>query len=198
MLETYLRPAYQCYLVEPIAKRVTRFSPKKVTYFACLSGLLMVPALMLGLLTIATLLLIVSGFLDTLDGTLARIKSKESDVGTVLDIISDRAVEFAAILGLYAVDPTHRGLLALAMLGSCYLCVTSFLVVGIFTPNRSEKGFHYSPGLIERAEAFIFFIMMIWLPDYFATLASLFTLLVLLTTYLHLKQFMQFKASSRS
>lgn len=188
MIETYLRPTYQYCVVNPIARK-TQLSPVKITYFACLTGILVVPALMLNLPKIAIMLLLISGFLDTLDGTVARMTDKTSNMGGVLDIVSDRMVELAVIIGLFFVDPGNRALGALAMLGGCYLCVTSFLVVGIFSPNQSEKGFHYSPGLVERAEAFIFFIAMILWPDYFSLLAYLFTGLLLLTSYLHIRQF---------
>ena len=64
------------------------------------------------------------------------------------------------------------------MLGSVLICITSFLVVAIVSDNQSEKSFYYSPGLMERAEAFIFFILMIWLPQYFSFLSMSFIILV--------------------
>lgn len=196
MLESILRPLYQLYVVQPIIKWVRHISPLKITYTACLAGIMASILLMLHFPITATLLLLTSGFLDTLDGTVARLENKTSNLGTVLDIISDRVVELAIMLGLFAIDPIPRGGLILAMLGSCYLCITSFLVVGIFTPNQSDKGFHYSPGVIERAEAFIFFILMIWLPDYFPWLASLFSSLVLLTSFLRIKEFIRFNQNN--
>lgn len=190
MIETYLRPTYQLCIVNPIAKKIP-FSPEKITYAACLIGILVTPALVLNLPNLAIFLLLISGFLDTLDGSVAKITNCTSSTGSVLDIVSDRIVELAVIIGLFFVDPAHRALGALAMLGSCYLCITSFLVVGIFTPNQSSKGFHYSPSLIERAEAFLFFIAMILWPNQFKQLAFLFTGLVLLTSLLHIKQFIK-------
>ncbi|HZW61687.1 MAG TPA: CDP-alcohol phosphatidyltransferase family protein [Candidatus Babeliales bacterium] len=190
MLESILRPTYQVYVVDPILRWVRHYSPMTITYASCVTGVVAAIVLVLRLPSLATLLLLISGFLDTLDGTVARVGNKTSSLGSVLDIVSDRIVEFAIMFGLFALDPLHRGGLTLAMLGSCYLCITSFLVVGIFTPNESNKGFHYSPGLIERAEAFIFFILMIWLPNYFSWLANLFTSLVVLTSFLRIKQFM--------
>ena len=80
------------------------------------------------------------------------------------------------------------------MLGSILLCVTSFLVVGIFSENSSKKGFYYSPGLIERLEAFIFFICMLVLPMYFEALSIIFTILVVMTTVIRV---MQFRTQSR-
>src|SRR3990167_10796597 len=145
--------------------------------------------LLLGFVKLAILCLVLSGFLDTLDGTVARLSGNTSAAGSVLDIVCDRIVESVVILALFAVDPSHRSWLAFFMLMSCYICITSFLVIGIFTKNKSAKEFHYSPGLIERTEAFLFFIAMMWWPDYFGLLSSIFICLVLLTSYLHIKAF---------
>lgn len=190
MIEVYLRPIYQLFLLNHIAKGIKTVNPIKITLLACLSGILVAPLLLFHLPKLATLFLLISGFLDTLDGAVARERGVSSNSGTVLDIVSDRMVEFAVIFGLYIYDPANRGALILLMLGSCYICITCFLVVGVFTANHSQKGFFYSKGLIERAEAFVFFIMMIWLPHYFSLLALLFVALVFLTSYLHIKEFL--------
>ena len=102
-------------------------------------------------------------------------------MGAVLDIFSDRCVESALVVGFYWLDPIGRGLPAIAMLVSILLCITSFLVVGIFSENESQKSFHYSPGLMERTEAFIFFALMMFLPQWFHLLAWVFAGLVLYT-----------------
>ena len=75
------------------------------------------------------------------------------------------------------------------MLGSVFICVTSFLIVSLFIPNTGEKSFHYSPGIIERAEAFFFFSLMILLPQYFTVLSLIFSLLVFLTAFIRIKEF---------
>jgi phosphatidylglycerophosphate synthase len=164
-------------------------SPNLITLTGCISGLIIFPMLYLNHQLIATLLLCISGYLDTLDGSLARVSNKTSADGTIYDIVSDRIVETSVVIGLFCIDAAHRGYFALAMLGSILICVTSFLVVGIFTANTSNKSFHYSPGLIERAEAFIFFIAMIWLPQYFNFMAILFSILVIYTAYRRIRQF---------
>lgn len=191
MLESYVRPLYQTYFANYIAKLFKAVSPWHITALACLVGVMVAPALLFNLPRLAIGLLLFSGFLDTLDGSIARETGTTSDVGTVVDIVADRIVEFAVILGLFMVDPSQRALTTITMLGSCYICITSFLVIGIFTPNHSQKGFNYSSGIIERAEAFIFFIMMIWIPNYFNLLGIMFIVLVLLTSYLHLRRFIK-------
>lgn len=191
MIDSRFRNPYQRWIVEPILKTqaIQRFSPNTLTLFACLFGISILPLLALHYSHLALAALIMTGFLDTLDGSLARHLKTTSPKGTVFDITSDRLVEFSIILGLYAFDPTHRALGTLLMLGSVLICVTSFLVVGIFEDNQTEKGFHYSPGIMERAEAFLFFGAMILFPSYFMILAILFTSLVFLTAVIRLRQF---------
>jgi len=195
MLETSIRLHYQAYLLDPLLKLsfIKKLSPNFITLLACFTGLAVLPMMWLGKFALATLFLIMSGYFDTLDGRLARLTERTSDHGTVYDIISDRIVESAAVIGLFSIDPQHRGGLALLMLSSILVCVTSFLLVGVFSENDSEKSFHYSPGIMERAEAFIFFIAMMWLPVYFNTLAIVFSSLVLLTAYLRIRQFNKFR-----
>lgn len=192
MLEAILRPRFQRYCVDSVAKVLSTasvISPLDITLLAGICGIGTFVLLVNSLPVIASVLLLISGYLDVLDGSLARVKGSHCAFGAVLDIVMDRFVEFAMVLGLFWVDPISRGLLCMLMLGSILLCVTSFLVVGIFSDNHSEKSFHYSPGLMERAEAFIFFIaMMIW-PQGFTLLAILFTVLVLLTTITRVFQF---------
>lgn len=197
MLEAILRSHYQKQFIDPVSQFFSKkLSANHITTVGFLLGVSVAPALAFHHPLIATLLLTLSGYCDTLDGTIARITHTTSHLGTVFDIISDRAVEFSVILGLFCIDPQHRGFLSMMMLGSVLLCVTSFLIVGIFTPNQSEKSFHYSPGLMERAEAFIFFMMMIWLPTYFTFLASLFSALVFFTAYRRIYQFVKYHEES--
>lgn len=190
MLETYIRPLYQQLCVNFIAKKLAgTIAPNTITVLAGFIGVLVLPLLWFQLPILAVIVLLISGYADTLDGTLARIGQHTTPMGSVLDIMMDRIVECAVVLGLFLYDSLHRGGWCLLMLVSILLCITSFLIVGVFTQNNSDKSFYYSPGLIERAEAFIFFIAMILLPHYFTELALLFTSLVLWTAYLRIEQF---------
>lgn len=190
MLETYIRPSYQRLLVDPVAGALgKRISAVQLTLLSGIAGFLILPCLYVGAKIAAIVLLLFSGYLDTLDGTLARLTQQACDWGSVLDITTDRFVEFIVIFALWMIAPEVRSFWIIMMLGSILLCITSFLVVGIFTANESEKGFYYSPGIMERAEAFAFFIAMILWPAYFSMLAFFFSLLVLLTAIIRLKQF---------
>lgn len=174
MIDSRFRQSYQALCVDPFLPYLARLHPEYVTFAGCLLGVSVLPLLAFEFPWPALLALLLSGFCDTLDGALARYQRRSSPHGAALDIASDRVVEFAVVLGLFFADPQTRALPSLIMLGSILLCVTTFLVVGIFTSNESHKSFHYSPGLIERAEAFLFFTCMILFPTAFTAIASLF------------------------
>jgi phosphatidylglycerophosphate synthase len=190
MLEHTLRRHYQQILVDPLLPYMPHYlTPLSVTWLSGIFGILFIPFLLFSKPLIAISCLLISGFLDTVDGSLARFRNKSSDFGSVMDIMMDRVVEFAVLFSLYLCNPSSRALGTILMLGSILMCITSFLVVGIFTTNQSDKGFHYSPGLMERAEAFIFFIAMVLLPDYFNILSLGFCLLVSITALIRLTEF---------
>lgn len=194
MLEGLVRSRIQRIGVDPIAACLARIpwvTPLSITLVSGVLGLFIIYFLVIDLPIWACVVMWLSGYLDMLDGTLARLTHTSSNQGAVLDIVIDRWVEVCIILGLYFVMPVDRGLLSLLMLGSILLCVTSFLVVGVFTENESDKSFHYSPGLIERAEAFVFFSAMMLLPHGYVLFAVLFIVLVLWTALNRVRQFLQ-------
>ncbi len=191
MIESYIRPSYQHFCVDKFCDWLATKSitPLHITICATLTGVLAAVTIIAQYSWLAVLLLLISGYCDSLDGSLARRLQQTSAFGTVMDLSSDRLVEFVIILALFLVAPQSRALLSMLMLGATLLCITSFLAVGIFSENNGDKSFHYSPGLIERAEAFVFFIVMIVWPTSFNVMASIFTLLVLLTAVLRLYEF---------
>lgn len=199
MLDTHARSSYQSYFLNLILRLPfwSACQPHAVTAVGCLIGLSIFPLLVAGSSKLALLALVLTGFLDTLDGSLARRFHCDSPKGAALDICCDRFVECAILFGLYAFDPEARAWPVLLMFGSILLCVTSFLVVGIFTSNQTDKSFFYSSGLIERTEAFIFFFCLIAWPALFLPLSLLFSLLVTLTACIRLYQFLRFSTDPR-
>jgi len=190
MLERTVRPLFQKFFVDPPVRLLLplRLNPDLLTTAGAGLGLAAAPLLYLKLSWAALCALAVSGYLDALDGSYARALGVSSEKGSALDIVSDRAVEFSVVLGLYLYAPA-RALPCIVMLGSMLLCITSFLVVGIFEKNETLKSFHYSEGLMERAEAFVFFgLMMLW-PAAFTPLAWLFSALVFYTAAARLAEF---------
>lgn len=191
MIDSYYRQVYQKVCVEPILPFFDRLSPQTLTLSSCLLGLMVCPLIIFDFSWIALLTLLLSGFLDTLDGSLARYLNLISSKGAALDIVCDRIVEITVIIGLFFVDANVRAFPSILMLSSILLCITTFLVVGIFVENQSVKSFFYSPGLIERGEAFLFFSIMILFPSTFLIAAYLFSALTLFTAIFRLWEFMK-------
>lgn len=191
MIDTYFRRPYQLLLVTPLLGKLakTGLTPLHLTLASLMIGLLTLPAIIFGYPVWAVALMVISGYLDTLDGSLARLMKTASPQGAVLDIFADRLVEISIVLGLYFYEPTSRSIVCLFMLSAILICITSFLAVGIFEENQSFKSFHYSPGIIERAEAFIFFGGMILFPSAFGLLGLLFAILVTLTGLVRVYKF---------
>ncbi len=191
MIDSYYRSFYQRHVVAPLLKipLAKRLHPNACSCIAVLLGIAIYPLALYQHPKWAVLFLMLSGFFDTMDGSLARAFNKRSNMGAVLDITFDRLVEWSILLGLFSIDPQNRALFTLSMGGAILCCVTAFLVIGIFTENSSQKSFHYNSGLIERSEAFLFFSTMFLFPKLFPFLAVLFTALVSLTAILHIRHF---------
>jgi archaetidylinositol phosphate synthase len=190
MLDKFLRPCIQkkinLFIPFITKKGVT---PCQVSWLSLFLGIASCIFLLVSMPIFSVIFLWLSGLADMLDGSLARFQKKASPLGAVLDITFDRIVEFLIIFTLCLQDPSSRALTSLFMLGSVFICVTTFLIVSLFIPNTGEKSFQYSPGIIERAEAFLFFTLMILLPQYFTALSIIFSLLVFLTAFIRIKEF---------
>lgn len=192
MIEQHMRPLLQAVFIDSVAKLlINKCNPHIITILSFLAGLLSALSLFVSpYLCVAFLLL--SGYLDVLDGSLARLQDCSSQLGTMLDILSDRFVESFVIIAIFIYQP-NIAWLGLLMMMSILVCVSSFLLVGIFSQNSSQKSFHYSFGLIERAETFIFFIIMILFPISVFYLGLIYTILVLWTTFYRCYEFYVFE-----
>ena len=105
------------------------------------------------------LLLAISAALDALDGTLARQSGQPTLLGGVSDLVADRVVESAVIIGIAWPNPSLY-LPALILIASWYVNITVFLAVGAALERRGPKLIDYPPGILERTEALIFFVVL--------------------------------------
>ncbi|WP_440992826.1 CDP-alcohol phosphatidyltransferase family protein [Cysteiniphilum litorale] len=199
MIESSLRPLFQRVFIQPLLHIGARHLPANaITIASLITGFISSCFLSAEFNFMAILWLLISGYLDILDGSVARMQNNSTHFGTVLDILSDRLVESFIVIALFIRDP-NLAFVCLLMMMSMLVCVSSFLLVGIFSEkqeNKSEKSFYYSPGLMERAEAFIFFIAMIIFNQFAMIIGIVFTLLVLWTTGVRVYQF--YKQSNES
>ncbi len=134
-------------------------SANVATILAALAGIAAGIAFARAEVAFAIVALMFSAVLDALDGTIARECAAASPVGGVLDLSADRVVEACVIIGIAWRDP---GLYfpALVLVATWYVNITVFLAVGAALEGPSAKLIEYPPGILERTEAIIFFIVL--------------------------------------
>ena len=181
MLDTHARK-----YVNPIIELGAEFllklklTPNNVTILALLLGVSTSIFLYFDMQIIAVTILWVSGYLDAVDGAMARRSNSSSSFGTLLDIVSDRIVEVSIVLVLVLkfVDVRYN----LIVLTVCILMsMTIFLTVGALSEKKGVKSFYYQAGVAERSEGFIFFSLMILIPSYLGIITNIFSILIIIT-----------------
>lgn len=182
MLDTNARK-----IVQPIIGRTADFFIKlrltadNVTLIALIVGLLPSVVILSGFSNIlAVVILWISGFLDAVDGTIARKTNSSSLFGTIMDITFDRIVEVSLIIAI-SFKISNNPLMFVILASSIILSMTIFLTVAAACEKASEKSFYYQPGLAERTEGFIMFSMMLILPQYTDYICIVFIAMILFT-----------------
>ncbi|WP_434399319.1 CDP-alcohol phosphatidyltransferase family protein [Planococcus sp. 11815] len=182
MLDTYARKH-----VQPAVDKTADYLLKKgltadgVTKTAFAIGLSSGVFIYLDQPVLALIALWLSGFLDVVDGTMAR-KTKPSPWGTLLDISFDRLVEISVILGLAFSFPDSMWALLL-LSASIIVAMTVFLTVGALSEKQGMKSFYYQAGLAERTEGFILFTLMIVFSPYLTAITLLFIAVQIFTIF---------------
>ena len=174
------------HLIQPAIDLVARplkrtgITPNHLTIAGLLFGVAAGGTFFLGYRWLALGLLLVSGLLDLLDGSLARLAHKPGAWGGFLDVVSDRVVECAVIIFYALTYPdTAVGLTVLAC--AIILNLTAFLTVGAVAAEGSDKEFYYQAGITERTETFIFFALFYTFPEQRQIWVYLFAALVFVT-----------------
>lgn len=163
--------AYWC-----IARGLT---PNAITGLALFLGISSACLLICKYHVLALSMLLLSGFCDVLDGTVARLTGTSHPFGAYLDLISDRMVEAALILAFAILYP-HHYLVYILFLIAVLLHFSTFLAAGALFKNDGKKSMHYDRSFIERAEVFVIFSAMILFMQYNALLLASITCIIFL------------------
>jgi phosphatidylglycerophosphate synthase len=134
-------------------------SANAATILAALAGIAAGIAFASAHVTWAVAALAVSAAFDALDGTIARECAAPSALGGVLDLSADRVVEACVIVGIAWRDAALY-FPALVLVATWYVNITIFLAVGAALEGPSAKLIEYPPGILERTEAIIFFVVL--------------------------------------
>lgn len=158
-------------------------SPTQITLMAAALGLIAAGLTLFGtpgFRITALIILILSSFLDILDGTVARATGRSSPLGAFLDLILDRIVEAAFIMAFAFAFPAAYWP-AMVFLALVIINFSAFLLAGNLFPNTGKKSLHYEGGLVERTETFILFGLMLVFPSAASWLIWLFNSLMATT-----------------
>lgn len=181
MLDTKARRYVQP-LIDKTSRQLIKLGvmPNFITIFACIIGVLSSILVFLNFKIISILLLWFSGYLDAVDGTMARLRNIKSNWGTLLDITFDRIVEFSIIFSL-ALKYSNARIELLFLTGTILFSMTIFLTVGALTKNKGKKSFYYQAGLAERTEGFIFLSLMVIMDKFEVVVTLIFALAIIIT-----------------
>lgn len=159
-----------------------KLSANDVTTLALILGIISSIFLYFDKNVLAVAILWTSGYLDAVDGAIARKTSTSSSFGTVLDITFDRVVEIGIILviGLKFAD-TRLSLIVL--LASILLSMVIFLTVGAVSEKNGVKSFYYQAGMAERSEGFIMFSLIMLSQNYVNIIINIFSIIIIITAF---------------
>lgn len=194
MLDTHCRKTVQP-LIEKMAKLLIKkgYTPNQITIFAFILGIVSSFLIYFDFRVMGVFILWCSGFFDAVDGTMARLLQKKTQLGTLMDITFDRIVEGGIILVFGAKNSQYNFLLLILSI-SIILSMTIFLTSGAIIDKKSEKSFYYQAGIAERTEGFIMLSLMVIFQKYSTVIIILFILMVLITAlqrFLETKKFLE-------
>lgn len=174
--------------IQPLFEKVAKFTIKRgitanqVTIVAFLVGIIAAIVVCFGNAAVGVALLWISGFLDALDGTIARKTNSSSGIGTLMDILFDRIVEIAMLLAIECMtNSVNIGIYISIVLSAIIISMTVFLTVGALAEKSGNKSFYYQAGLAERTEGFIMISLAAILPDLREIILLVFAAMMLFT-----------------
>lgn len=157
-----------------------KFRPNDITIIALILGVGASVLYYFENYLISIVLLWVSGYLDAVDGAMARKNKSITKTGTLLDICFDRIVEIVFII-VFALKHDDSVFSLLCLTCSVVISMSIFLTSGMLIENKGKKSFHYQAGLMERTEGFIMFTLMIIFNSHTKELSFLYSSLILFT-----------------
>ncbi|MGB7341869.1 MAG: CDP-alcohol phosphatidyltransferase family protein [Phototrophicaceae bacterium] len=190
MLDKQMRYAKESVL-NPLARWVgNHISPTEITLLGGLVGITAAGFAWQGWYLAGLVLWIANRILDGLDGTVARLNNKQTDLGGYIDIIVDNIVYAVVPIGLaLSVDTSITYLALIFMLGIFYVNSASWMFLSSIMEKRAQ-GANKSgemtsvtmvDGLIEGTETIIFYSLFFLLPQFMGLLFIIMGSLVIVT-----------------
>jgi len=124
-------------------------NPNTISFTASIIGVISALFFMFGHSATAGLLLLISGILDTLDGTVARLGERSSKFGATLDSSLDRYVEMFVFMGItWHFKDTH-------IFFWSFLAIMGSMMVSYIRARAQSLGVQELVGFMQRFERFV-------------------------------------------
>ncbi|WP_291869827.1 CDP-alcohol phosphatidyltransferase family protein [Bradyrhizobium sp.] len=189
MLDRYLLEAQNA-LLRPVALQLSSrgVAADALTLIGFLFGVGSAIFIATGFAGTALILIALNRLFDGLDGAVARLAGP-TDRGAFLDIALDFAFYAMVPLAFAVANPTQNAMAACLLLASFMGTASSFLAFAVIAAKRGatstsfpQKGIYYLGGLTEGTETIVAFTAMCLWPNQFPIIATVFSVLALLTT----------------
>lgn len=176
-------------LLFPVARQFN-ISPSLITLLGLVFGLLAVFFVTKNLNSLALVFWFTNRLLDGIDGEVARIHKRQTDLGAYFDIMADLLIYSLLPLALVLANPSPANYIALALLfASYYLNAGSWMYLasllekrGQGAQARAEKTSITMPaGFIEGSETIIFYSLFLLFPQQLLWLFALYGFFLVLT-----------------
>ncbi len=138
----------------------------------------------------ALLLFILNRLLDGIDGYVAKVTLKESDMGALLDIFSDYIIYLGFLLSIAFLSQSNFSVLFSIIITLSLYCLN--LLAWSFPQiikGRDNPIQVYSSGLIEGFETVVVYIILISFPSYWLLTINIFNVLLIFTIIIRLTNF---------
>lgn len=171
-----------------------------ITALGFLTGIFAGVAIAFGQNIVALSLLAFSGFCDVLDGAIARGTSQEATLTAFKDLVSDRMVESALMLGIVAAEPEY-GFVCLLFMASLLLHFSTFGIATSLFANKDTESIYYHKSYVERLDAFLVFAFVFLFPAYTEPVLLLLSLAIFIDGGVRFKKiitFAQIKAAQEA
>jgi phosphatidylglycerophosphate synthase len=164
-------------------------SPLALTLVALLVGIAAAVAASQSAWRLAFALWITNRLLDGIDGTVARLHNRQTDMGGYLDILLDFIVYALMPVGIaLALDVRSSWLASCVLLASWFVNAASWMYLSAVLERRgagaSARGelttVTMPRGLVAGTETVIFFSLFLLFPEYYVTLAWIMTVGVMI------------------
>ncbi len=195
MMDHILRQAKDAVLT-PMAEMIgPRVNPITITLTAGGVGVLAALAALQGNYPLGLALWFGNRLLDGLDGAVARICDKQSDLGGYIDTLVDFAMYTIIPFALVMHQPSIDLLVILAfLLGTFYVNAAAFLYLSAILEQRKQGAKQHGElttitmprGIVEGTEAIVFFSLFFFLPSQLGLLFLVLGVMVIATTMQHI------------